>query len=134
MKILTMISEGKITAEEGEKLLGKLDEQDKDTMESLKTGVPKYLYVRVNPKEGVTTEHGKVRVRVPLTLVRAGMNIASLMPKEVHGKIDDAINEKGLNFKLSELDDKNIDELLLALRELEVDVDSENETIKVYCE
>ncbi len=134
MKILSMISEGKITAEEGEKLLNKLDEQDNDAVRPIASGVPKYLYVRINPKEGVQTEHGKVRVRVPLTLVRAGMNIASLMPKEVHGKIDEAMDEKGLNFKLSDIDDKNIDDMLLALRELEVDIDTENESVKVYCE
>lgn len=134
MKILTMVSEGKITAEEAEKLMSRLEEQNSDGPVLSKGSVPKYLYVRVDPKEGMKTEAGKVRVRVPLTLVRAGMNIASLMPREVHEKIDGAISEKGLNFKISDMDDNNIDELLLALRELEVDVDTDNETIKVFCE
>ena len=134
MKILTMVSEGKITAEEAEKLMKKLEEQD-NALEGRPAGtLPKYLYVRVDPKEGVQSEHGKVRVRVPLTLVRAGMNIASLMPKEVHDKIDGAMDEKGLNFKISDIDGKNIDDILLALRELEVDVDTEKEMVKVYCE
>jgi hypothetical protein len=150
MKILNMVSEGKITAEEADKLMEKLDEQERDFSSDAwasgesepdgspaslqKSALPKYIRVRVEPKEGTKSDHGKVKVRVPLTLIRAGMNIASLMPKEVHDKIDDAMGDQGLGFKLSDIDDKNIDDILLALRELVVDVDTDNETVKVYCE
>ena len=132
-KVLNMVQEGKITAEEAEKLLDRMESGQGE--ETLKQNVlPKFLYVRVDPKQGVSGEHGRVRVRVPLSLVRAGMNIASLMPKDVHDKIDHAMHEKGMKFDLSELKPENIDQLMLALKELQVDVDSDKETVKVYCE
>jgi DUF4097 and DUF4098 domain-containing protein YvlB len=133
-RILNMVQEGKITAEEADKLLEKLEAPDMNISESKDNALPKYLYVKVDPKDGASTEHGRVRVRVPLSLVKAGMNIASLMPKDVHDKIDHAMHEKGMKFDLSELKPENIDQLMLALKELQVDVDSDKETVKVYCE
>ncbi|MFP4562031.1 MAG: SHOCT-like domain-containing protein [Spirochaetia bacterium] len=135
MKILSMVQEGKITPEDAEKLLGKMDEQDKSAQTAVeKGGIPKYLYVRVDPKEGKKTDHGRVRVRVPVSLVKSGMSLAALMPKDVHEKVDSAMNEKGMGFKLSELSPENIDRMLMSLRELEVDVDTPEETVKIYCE
>jgi hypothetical protein len=133
-KILSMVQEGKITAEEADKLLEKLKNADINMSETKDNVLPKYLYVKVDPKKGAGNEHGRVRVRVPLSLVKAGMNIASLMPKDVHDKIDHAMHEKGMKFDLSELKPENIDQLMLALKELQVDVDSDKETVKVYCE
>jgi hypothetical protein len=132
-----MLKEGKIGPEEADRLLGKLSEQESGPgfgRPLHSQSVPKYLHVRVDPKEGEATEHGKVRIRVPLTLIRAGINLAALMPKEVHSKVDSAMEEKGFDFRLSDLDAENIDEILMALKELQVDVDSGNETVNIYCE
>jgi len=139
MKILQMLAEGKITAEEAEKLLSKLDNEEhtagpNGSPATLSSILPKYLYVNVEPKEGAKNEHGRVRVRVPVALIRAGMNIANLMPKDVRSKVDSAIHEKGIDFDISNLNPENIDSLLLALREFEVDVDSDTETVKINCE
>jgi hypothetical protein len=137
MKILQMLTEGKITAEEAEKLLSQLDtEQDRKGSNGtpLSGAIPKYLYVNVEPKEGAKSEHGRVRIRVPVALIRAGMNIASLMPNDVRDKVDSAIHEKGIDFDISNLNPENIDSLLLALREFVVDVDTDTETVKINCE
>ena len=136
-KVLSMISEGKITAEEGEKLLDALDKNEtKNTVDdpamnkSKKAGI-NYLYVDINPKTESNKE--KVHVKVPLALVRAGVNIASMLPKDVQASVNSAMDEKGMKFDLSNLKPENIEELIQALEEMEVNIDSEEHSVRVYC-
>jgi DUF4097 and DUF4098 domain-containing protein YvlB len=137
LKVLSMISEGKITAEEGEKLLEALDKnQAKNTVadqtihNTKKSGI-NYLYVDIHPKTEANKE--KVHVKVPLALVRAGVNIASMLPKDVQASVNSAMDEKGMKFDLSNLKPENIEELIQALEEMEVNIDSEEHTVRVYC-
>ena len=139
-KILNMLSGGKISVDEAERLLTALSETKETTPHgepiivpgNRKGGVPKYLYVSVLPKEGRKGE--RVNVRVPLGLIKAGMKFASLIPNSVQDKVSGAMEEKGIDFDLSNLNMENVDELLEAFRELQVDVDSDDEIVKVYCE
>ncbi len=132
MKILNMLSEGKISSEEADKLISAISEDNE--MEKVVTadGLPKYLYVHVNSrKEGEKKEN--VNIKVPMALLKAGVNIASLMPEDVQGEINDAMNKKGISFNLSDIKKENLDEFIIALRELEVNVDSEDEKVRIYC-
>ncbi|MFA5436736.1 MAG: hypothetical protein WC372_11920, partial [Candidatus Neomarinimicrobiota bacterium] len=90
-----------------------------------------YLYVDINPKTDANTE--KIHVKVPLALVRAGVNIASMLPADVQDKVNSAIGEKGMKFNLSNLKPENIEELIRALEEMEVNIDSDEHTVRVYC-
>lgn len=76
MKVLQMIEEGKISVEDGAKLLSTLEEKQSPPRRvySNTKRDPRNLRVRVN--DAVT---GKVRVNVvlPMALVDAGLNIAS---------------------------------------------------------
>ena len=44
----------------------------------------------VEPGPGSTTQD-RVNVRVPIKLIRAGMKFASLLPKDIQGKVDNAL-------------------------------------------
>ena len=95
IRILTMLSEGKISPEEAEKLLNAVENQaapsggsGKTLLESMEN---KYLYVQVDPKEGKTSE--RVSVKVPFALLKAGLNIAGLIPQDAQGK--DQLNNAG---------------------------------------
>lgn len=74
MKILKMIEEGKITAEEGTRLLGAVSKQDKRTTPGLKEGRPRWLRVRVLD---LHTGKESVRVSLPLSLVNVGMKMGA---------------------------------------------------------
>lgn len=77
MKILKMIDEGKITAEEGAKLLAALSEQRKTVKHktlSEASGGARWLRIRVTD---LVTGKSKATVNLPLGLVDAGLNIAS---------------------------------------------------------
>jgi len=131
MKILNMLSEGKISAEEADKLIAAISEQNEVANPVGSNGLPKYLFVHVNSLDGSKKEN--VNIKVPMALLKAGVNIASLMPDDVQGEIDNAMDEKGIKFNLSDIKKENLDEFILALRELEVNVDGENERVRIYC-
>ena len=82
MKILQMIKEGKITAEEGAKLLAALSESQKSPrkLASRPTGGARWFRVRVTD-----TVTGKVKtsVNIPLGLMEWGVQIGAQFAPEV---------------------------------------------------
>ena len=164
-KVLEMLAEGKINAEEAERLLAKLEapgehgrgrdhgqgrrakhrrwgwhkagigaeahvitlgdgpEAEAEAMEPEPVGMPKYLRVLVESEGGET-----VNIRIPIALVRTGMRLGAMMPKEAKEKIE----AKGID--LGQFNEMNADELIQALSELSIDVDSDGETVRIFCE
>jgi hypothetical protein len=127
-QVLDMLAEGKITADEADSLLDKLntgsETEISNPVESSKSRKLKYLRVLVESADGEN-----VNVRVPLALVKAGIKLKAVIPKNAQEKMD----EKGVNLDaLNELDE---DELMEALRDLQVDVDSDKgDTVRIFCE
>ena len=83
LKILKMIEEGKLTAEEGTKLLAALSQ--KKAGPPRPPGMPggaKWLRVRVTD---MRTGRSKASVQIPLALVDAGMKIGAHFAPEVEG-------------------------------------------------
>ena len=84
LKILKMIQEGTITAEEGAKLLKALSGTDQKTQirpPTIHHGGARWLRVRVTD---MASGKSKVNVNLPLKLVDAGINIAAhFVPEEV---------------------------------------------------
>jgi len=141
-RILTMLAEGKITAEEAERLLDALDARAgagetssaasepviKGDPKPLLEALPKFLYVKVNAENGDTVD-----VKVPLALVRSGLKLTSLIPAQAMDQINDSMSEHGMSIDFSNLKPEDIDELVEALREMEVNVDSANgDKVRVY--
>jgi hypothetical protein len=73
LKILKMIEEGKITAEEGTRLLGALNKQVKRAGASSEDA-PRWLRVRVLD---LHTGKESVRVNLPIGLVNVGMRLGA---------------------------------------------------------
>lgn len=87
MKILKMIEEGKLSAEEGTKLLAALSEKRMPTPPRPPgmpggPGGPRWLRIRVTD---VRTGRSKASVQIPLALVDAGMKIGAHFAPEVQG-------------------------------------------------
>ncbi len=133
-KILEMLAEGKINVEEAEKLLSALSESSTESPSGEKTDKArlKYLRVIVEPGPGSETTE-RVNVRVPIKLIRAGIKFASLLPKDVQGKVDDALKESGISLDFSQIKDENMEEIVESLRDLTVDVEGK-ERVRVFCE
>jgi len=132
-KVLEMLAEGKITAEDAERLLEKLEAagRNTDTAKSIPSGpgapqakAPRFLRVVVD-----SPDSDRANIRVPLSFVRAGMKIVTVLPSQV----TERLAEKGIDLSgLTELRGEELDE---ALRELNVDVDShDGKKVRVFCE
>lgn len=85
MKILKMIDEGKISAEEGARLLSALTEGRRGpspSMPSRMPGTARWLRVRVTD---VASGRSKATVQIPIALLDAGMKIGAHFAPEVEG-------------------------------------------------
>src|SRR5210317_783911 len=88
MKILKMIEDGKISAEEGAKLLAALAEGSRGSPGPAtpgkpgRPGAPRTLRIRVTD---IATGRSKASVQIPLALVDAGMKIGAHFAPEVEG-------------------------------------------------
>ncbi len=138
-RILDMLNEKKITVEEAQRLLSLVGfEPGKgDTASGTETGKknpPKYLRVVVTPGPESGPRPEKVNIRVPVSLIRAGMKLTSLIPSEAADKVHDAMKEKGINFDLRNIKDGDIEALIADLGDLEVNVDSEGQKVHIYVE
>ena len=134
-KILEILASSKISVEEAEKLLEALGGADESAAPKAKAPpkMPTYFHVRVESKPGVAKKNS-VNVRVPFKLVRAGMKLASLIPLDVQGKVNVAMKEKGIEIDIGKITPENLDEVLMTLADFEVNVDNDEENVRVYCE
>ncbi len=88
MKILKMIEDGKISADEGAKLLATLAEGNRDSLDPAvpgrpgRPGAPRTLRIRVTD---IASGRSKASVQIPLALVDAGMKIGAHFAPEVEG-------------------------------------------------
>jgi hypothetical protein len=142
-RILGMLAEGKITAEEAERLLDAIDSRAKAATtaaaapakpaikgdpSALIAALPKFLYVQVSAANG-----DNVDVKIPLALVRSGLKLTSLIPPQAMDQINDSMSEHGMSIDFANLKPEDVEELIDALREMEVNVDSANgDKVRVY--
>jgi hypothetical protein len=89
MKILKMIEEGKVSAEEGAKLLSALASANRP-QGGLTAGNAKWLRVRVTD---VNTGRSKATVQIPISLMEAGMKIGAHFAPEIDGVNMDQLME-----------------------------------------
>jgi len=141
-KILEMLAEKKISVDDAYRLLSVIDSTESGQESTSKAGAaakakPKYLRVTVLPD--AEHEHSqnvdRVNVRVPMSLIRAGIKLTSLIPAEARDKVNGALREKGIDFDVRNIKPEDIEELIGALSDLEVDVVSaKGEKVKVFVE
>ena len=127
-QILDMLAEGKVTAEEAERLLAALERSPAQGGEAVK-----YLRVLVDAHdehEGPT----KVNVRVPMQLLRAGVRLTGIIPARARDQVNDALRKEGIPFDINNVTPQNLEEMVEHLRDLTVDVDNEHAKVRVFCE
>jgi hypothetical protein len=141
-RILEMLDAGKLSVDEAMKLLEAIDKGGSGQSDYEAAPTPlrniKYLRVMVDVPEGHRGNHGerpgKVNVRVPVSLLRAGMKFKSLLPREASDKIDQALKDKGIDFNFKNIKDEDFESLIQALAELEVDIDGDNGKVRITAE
>lgn len=141
-KILEMLAKNKISADDAYRLLSAVDggearRESTGRAETAVKGKAKYLRVTVlpNPESERSGSCDRVNIRVPMSLIRAGIKLTSLIPSEARDKVNLALHEKGIDFDVRNMKPEDIEELIGALSDLEVDVVSKNgESVRVFVE
>jgi hypothetical protein len=127
-KVLDMLAEGKITSADAERLLDKLAAAPdgnaanggNGSETNAATAPKKYLRVQIERPGG-----DDVNVRVPLSFVRSGVKLGTLLPPKVMEKLQmEGIDSKFFMQNAGE-----------ALDELHVDMDTKSgKRVRVFCE
>ena len=92
------------------------------------SGSAKFLFVKVKSTKG-----DNVNVKIPLGVLRAGLKLTTLIPKPATDQINKAMAEKGMAFDLNSLKPEDLQELIDALAEMEIEVDAnDGDTVRVY--
>ena len=129
-KVLEMLSQGKISVEQAEKLLTAITGADASPAKDIVKKAAKYIKVEVKSKKG-----DNVNVRIPMQLIKAGMKFQALIPESARQQVNNALAAKGVNVDIGKLKPEDLDELVQALSELEVNVNSEGgDLVHVFCE
>jgi SHOCT-like domain len=130
-KILEMVAEGRISTDDAERLLNKLNagaarsniEETLDAQNS-KAQTPRFLRIAVD-----SPDRDQVNVRVPLAFLRSGIGLMGVLPPRVAERLAD----KGLD--LSHLAGLKGQELIDALRALDVDIEAgDGKKVRICCE
>jgi Asp-tRNA(Asn)/Glu-tRNA(Gln) amidotransferase B subunit len=134
-QVLEMLANGKITAEEAERLIAALERTGSGAGATAMSETDKVKYLRVlvdtkDPLDGPT----KVNVRVPMQLLRAGVRLTGVIPASAREEVNNALRKEGVTFDINNVTPQNLEELIEQLRELTVDVDNENTKVRVFCE
>ena len=134
-RVLEMLSEGKVSVDEAERLLSLVDEEP-ETTPAVQPLVPpqagsvrRYLRVTVD-SDG--DEH--VDVRVPLALIKAGVKLHTLLPAQATTGINTALQDNGINVDIDNLRTEDLEQLIDALGEIEVNIQDGDDKVRVYCE
>ncbi len=125
-KILEMLSQGQVTADDAERLITALEKEPPASHKA------KYLRVLVADEkgDGATT----VNIRVPMQLLRAGVRLTSLIPLEARDRVNLALKKEGMDFDLNQIKPENLEELIDHLEDLTVDVNDNDVKVRVFCE
>jgi len=136
-QILDMLSEGKISVAEAESLLTLLEQppsgrpSGSDAGEARKTP-PKYL--RVVVEEDGESGSERVNIRIPMALIRSGVKLAALIPKEATNRVNEKLQQKGICIDVGNLKVEDLEQLVDAMAEMEVDVQDGKEHVRVFVE
>ncbi len=134
-RVLEMLSEGKVSVDEAERLIGLVDEdsaQVRVPQEVLPPRKGPARYLRVVVDSNGSAEH--VDVRVPLALIKAGVRLHTLMPGQAADGINQALKNNGIDADVHNLRTEDMEQLIDALSDLEVHVQDGSDTVRVYCE
>ena len=131
-----MVARGRLTADDAERLLSVLDRDRSHASE--KPIQPQhrgasFLRVLVTANDD-DDEHETVDMRIPIATLKAGLHLPGLLPKAVADGINRALAEKDIDLDVHRLKHRDIDPLVQALRQMEINVTTAHQRVLIYVE
>ncbi|MEV8451755.1 hypothetical protein AB0467_24470 [Streptomyces sp. NPDC052095] len=137
-QVLRMLADGKITADEAERLIDALErDRPRERQEAASRPGTRRRYLRVMVVDTADTAGegpSRVDIRVPLQLLRAGVRLTSLLPPRAVARANEELRRSGVPIDLAELKPKDLEELVDQLDEVSVDVEDPEAKVRIFCE
>jgi hypothetical protein len=135
-RVLEMLSAGKISIDEAQRLMGAMEESVSPASPGQSVYPvkrrPRPRYLRIIAR----TPTENVNLRIPLFLLKAGVKLGNLLPRNARGSIRSAFRDKGIDIEPGRGVD--LDALIEGLEELEIESESGRsgmtEKVHIYCE
>jgi hypothetical protein len=132
-RILSMLTEGKVTTEEAERLLAALDRPSFQAAPD-SARPRRYLRVEVDAHDDARNGPTRVNIRVPMNFLKAGVRLASVIPPAARDKVNEAMARNGIPFDVEQIKPENLEALIEQLGEFLIDVDEKDAKVRIYCE
>ena len=134
--VLQMLAEGKVTADEAERLISALErERPESPPGAAPSQKPRPRYLRVILTDSSSGDAAaRVDIRVPLQLLRAGVRLTSLIPQQALTRVNAELNKAGVPLDLTDLKPQQLQELIDQLDDVTVDIDEPDAKVQVFCE
>jgi len=130
LKVLEMVSQGKLTVQEAEQLLQAVETGTR--AEETKAN-PKYFRVLVSKPAQDGKKAENVNIRVPISVVRGGLRLSALFPG-IMGKKKIQLGN-GAELDLSQVTYADLEAMIRDIGELSVHVDDdEGKQVRIRCE
>ncbi len=137
-QVLQMLGEGKITADEAERLIDALEREQPESPAGAaprQKPRPKYLRLLVSSADGSSGDGpSRINIRVPLQLLRAGVRLTSLIPPQALTRVNAELDKSGVPIDLTQLKPQDIEELIEQLDDVTVDIDDPDSKVQIFCE
>ena len=127
--VLDMLAEGKITTDEAERLLVALGQEQSPVDARPAGGKAKYLRFILDGGD-----QARINIRVPLQLLRAGVQLAALVPTSALERVNVQLGKSGVPIDLTQLKPRQLETLVDYLDELTMELDDAESRIRIFCE
>jgi len=150
-RVLDMLTRGKITVEEADRLLAAIGPTSTDSAPAgaaasgkgtatTEAPSPRYLRITVTKTRSwsgddeersrrawmwpgnMAGRNGEVTIRVPVALVRNGMRLGAMIPGVTGAGLQARLRERGVDVDLSKIDADTIDQLVREFGEMNIDI------------
>ncbi len=71
---------------------------------------------------------------MPIALIRSGVKLATLIPSSSADSVNEELSKKGIKIDIGRLKPKDLDTLVDALQDLEIDVKDGRHKVRVFVE
>jgi hypothetical protein len=128
-RVLEMLSQGKISVDEADQLLNAVASS---SARDDRKPEPRYLKIQVNQAAVEGKKAETVNIRVPMTVVRGGLRLGSVIPGLLAKK--KVRLQNGEELDLSKVHFSEIESMIRDIGELTVDVDGGDKQVRIRCE
>jgi hypothetical protein len=135
-QILQMLAEGKITADEADRLLDALGEEAAATKPANEVAAepgrkPKHLHIHVASSDGDEGSGENVNIKIPIFLLKAGLKLGGIVPSKARAKVATHLGDIGLDLNMLEVG--KVDEFIKGLGEAQIRIVSDKEVVRIFC-